>query len=162
MKSCLHYLSSLFQAGQSVYGYRDKWKYYYALSLSLILFSFPAATVAFESSYSDLTECSSFNATWAWSDIDSGPPFSLLILPFGARPTIIPIPDSSYNVTTSAGYFTTDKLKMKSGTEFIVSMLYGDGAPFSGPIHFKALTLPCLHPSSQQKKLAEMYLLSGP
>jgi len=35
---------------------------------------------------------------------------------------------------------------MKSGTEFIISMLYGGGAPFSGPIQLKALTPGFLHP----------------
>jgi len=162
MKSCLQYLSSLFQAGQSVYGYRDKWKYYYALSLGLILFSLPAATIAIESSYSEVSECGSLSATWTWSDTESGPPFFFLILPFGAQPTIVEIPDKNYDVTRRTGFFQFDKLKMKTGTEFIVSILSGDGAPFSGPIQFKALTLPFFHPSSQQAKLVGVYLLSEP
>jgi len=140
MKSCVPHLLSLLQAGQSAYGYRDKWKYHYALSVGLILFSLPAATIAFDSSYSEATECGPFNATWTFSDTISAPPFFLLILPFGAHPTIIELPDSSYNVATKTGCFTIDKLTMKRGTEFIISMLYGDGAPFSGPIQFKALT----------------------
>jgi len=148
MKFCVPYLSSLSQASQSSYGYGHRWKCLYSLSLGLILFALPAATIAFESLYSDPTECGSFRTTWAWSDTKSGPPFLLLILPFGARPTIIQLPDSCYNNTTRTGSYIIDKLKMKRGTEFIISMLYGEGALFSGLIQFKALTLPFFNPST--------------
>jgi len=140
MKSCVPYFLSLFQAAQSLYGYRNKWKYHYALSLGLVLFSLPAATIAFEASYSETTQCSPFSATWTWSDTEPSPPFFLLILPFGAHPTIIELPNSSYNVTTKTGNFRIDKLAMESGTKFIISMLYGTGRSFSRPIQFKALT----------------------
>ena len=134
MGSFVQYLSSIFKAGQSFSGSRHGCTFYLVLFLTLSLFSFPTATVAFAPSYSAATQCGPFSATWNWSGTVDGPPFVLLILPFGAQPTIVEVPHYAFNPTTMTGNYTLDKFPLKTGTQFIVSMLYGDGGLFSRPI----------------------------
>ena len=131
MGSFVQYLSSIVKAGQSFCGPRHGCTLYYMLSLTLFFFSLPTVTVAFTTSHSVATQCSPFTVTWNWSGSADGPPFLLLILPFGAQSTIVEVPHTDFNATTMTGSYTLDKFPLKSGTQFIVSMLYGEGALFT-------------------------------
>ncbi len=93
----------------------------------LALFSSLVATVAFTPSYSQPTQCGSFTVNWAASNGTTGPPFVLLILPLDGSPTILKLPDSSFDATAKSGKFTLDKLQLKSGAQFVVTMDDGYG-----------------------------------
>ena len=93
----------------------------------LALFSSLVTTVAFTPSYSATTQCGSFTVNWTASNVTTGPPFVLLILPLDAAPTILKLPDSCYDATTKTGKYTLDKLALKSRAQFVVSMDDGYG-----------------------------------
>ena len=133
MGSSVQYFSLIFKAGQSFSGPRHWCTFYYVLFFIFFIFSFPTATVAFAPLYSVATQCRPFSATWSWSGTMDGPPSVLLILPFGAQPTIVEVPHNASNRTTMTGNYTLNKFPLKSGTQFIVSMLYGDGELFLPP-----------------------------
>jgi len=100
----------------------------YALSLGLILFSLPAATVAIDISYSTPTQCGPFNVTWE----DSAILFDLLILPFDARAIIVNGGSAArYDNITKTYTYTVDKLPLASGSQFVVAMDYGFSEPLS-------------------------------
>lgn len=96
-------------------------------------FSPLVATVGFSPLYSPAAQCAPFTVTWPGSNVTTGPPFELLILPFDAPPAIFKLPDSSYDATTKTGRYTLDKLPMKSGAQFVVSMDDGYGTPCPSP-----------------------------
>jgi hypothetical protein len=101
-----------------------------------MLLSLLAPTVAFTPSYSAATQCGPFTVTWGGPDVTTGPPYVLLILPFDTHPTILKLPNSTYDTTTKIGNYTLDKLPLKSGSQFVVSLEDGIGALFSRPIYF--------------------------
>ena len=102
--------------------------------LGLVFFStFPTATAAFTPFYSSATQCSPFTVTWGASNVTTGPPFFLLILPLDAPPTIVSLPNSAFDPTTKTGKYALDKLPLKSATQFIVTMDDGYGVFFSPP-----------------------------
>ena len=132
------YLSSILDDGQLVWGSRGVYKCSLGLSLALILFSLPPSTFAFNPSFSAGTQCSPFGVTWTWSNTTDGPPFVLLILPFDDQPTILELPNSTFDAATNTGSYTLDKLPLRSGAQYITSMQYGDGAHFSCSIRFQS------------------------
>ena len=140
MGAFVPYLSSIVDAGQSFFGPGHGYTFHYVPFITLLLFSLPTVTTAFAPSYSAPTQCGPFSTTWNRTGVVDGPPSVLLILPFGAQSTIVEVPQYAYNPTTMTGNYTLDKLPLKSGTQFIVSMLYGDGSLFSRPIRFRMLT----------------------
>ena len=111
---------------------------------SLALFSSLVTTAAFTPSYSPTTQCGSFTVNWTASNGTTGPPFVLLILPLDAPPTILKLPDSSFDATTKTGKYTLDKLPLKSGAQFVVSMDdgYGVFVLVPRPSTFRPLTQP--------------------
>ena len=138
-------LSPMRNAIQLACGSGGRHKYYFKLSISLVLFSLPTATLALTPRYSPATQCGRFSVSWTWGESSrtTKPPFYLLILPFDAQATILELPRYSYDVNTYAGNFTTpDGLRLKSGTQYIVCMGDGDGVLFSRPRHFRGLTRP--------------------
>ena len=100
----------------------------YLLSLSLIIFfSLPAITLARTVLYSTPTQCGPFNVTWDHSsDI-----YSFYILPLNGPPIIVDhlVHDNSQ---TQTHIYILNKLPLKTGTQFVVSL--GDGALFSSPL----------------------------
>ena len=100
----------------------------YLLLLSLIIFfSLPAITVALTVSYSTPSQCGPFNVTWDHpSDF-----YKFYILPLNGQPEIVDdqVHDKS---EVQAHEYLVDQLKLKTGTQFVVSL--GDGALFSSPL----------------------------
>jgi hypothetical protein len=137
-------LSPIRNAIQLACGSGGRCKIFFKLSVSLALCSIPTATLALTPRYPAATQCGPFTVSWTWGE-SSGttkPPFHMLILPFDAYPTIIKLPDLSYDVNTKAGNFTLERLQLKSGTQYIVFMGDGHGVLFSGPRRFRGLTRP--------------------
>lgn len=102
--------------------------------LGLVFFStlpLPAAAAAFTPFYSSTTQCGPFTVTWGASNVTTGPPFVLLILPLDAPPIIVGLPNSAFDPTTKTGKYTLDKLPLKSAAQFIVTMDDGYGVFFS-------------------------------
>ena len=112
------------------------------LFLGFALLSSLVTTAAFTPLYSPATQCGSFTVSWAGSNVTTGPPFILLVLPLDASPTILKLPDSSFDATTKTGKYTLDKLPLKSGAQFIVTMDDGYGMLVSNPETFRPLTRP--------------------
>ena len=137
-------LSPIRNAIQLACGSGGRHKCHFKLSISLVLFSLPIATLALTPRYSAATQCGPFTVSWTWGESNgtTKPPFHVIILPFDAHPTIIKLPGFSYDVNTKAGNFTLDELRLQSGTQYIVSMGDGYGVLFSGPRHFRGLTRP--------------------
>jgi hypothetical protein len=102
-------------------------------SRSLVLLSCLASSSAFTPLYSTPTQCSPFSVTWGGSNVTTGPPFVLLILPFDASPAVLKLPDSSYDATTKTGNYKLDELPLKTGTQFVLSMDDGYGELLSRP-----------------------------
>jgi len=113
-----------------------------SLFFAFALFSPLAATVGFTPFYSPTTQCGPFTVNWGASNVTTGPPFILLILPFDAPAAILKLPDSSFDATTKTGKYTLDKLPLKSGAQFVVTMDDGYGMCVSPPIRLGALTRP--------------------
>ena len=95
-----------------------------------------------------------FTVTWGWSNATTSPHFILFTLLLDAQPVIMQIPNSPYDVTANTGNYTLNKLPLKSGTRFIVSIDDKYGALFSCPILFRALTRPfrLFFPSRTRKR----------
>ena len=107
------------------YGYKNKPSHAFFL---FILWALLAATVASTSSpFSAATQCGPFSITYG----DNPSPLNLLILPFDAEPIISNLTNSLHDPVSRTWNHTLDKLPLKSGTQFIVTLDYGDGAPFS-------------------------------
>jgi len=102
------------------------------------LFSLLPLAVAFTPVYSAITQCGPLTVTWGGSNVTTGPPFVLLVLPFDATPAIVKIPDSSFDPTTKIGKYTLDKLPLKGGAQVLLTMDDGYGALFSHPILSRA------------------------
>jgi len=134
MSSHVSRLSSNLDASQLTPITKIRCKRSYKLSLSLVLFSLPAATPAFTQSYSAATQCGPFNVTLEGLNLPMvlSPP--VYLLPFDDLAIISPLSYSSYNATTDTREYTLDKLPLKSGSQFIVFM-DGNGALFSRPIY---------------------------
>ena len=88
------------------------------------------------------TQCDPFTVNWGASDVNTGPPFILFILPFDVPPAIVKLPDSSFDATMKTGNHTLDKLPLNSGAQFAVTMDDGYGLFVSAPICLRALTRP--------------------
>lgn len=110
----------------------------YALSLSLILISLPAAAVAFNISYSAPTQCGPFNVTWE----DGATITTLRILPFDAQAIVINMGiDAAHDKIAKTYTYTVDNLPLGSGTQFVAAADYAFSTPFSAhSIHFGVLT----------------------
>ena len=116
--------------------------------------------------HSEAVQCRPYFVTWVAADssIVSSPPFTLLILPFDAEPFVLQLPDSSYDTTKKTGYFTLERLWLKKGTQFIISMddsfgaRNGNGALFSPPKRFQDLHKPFWPLFSQKVELLEVHL----
>jgi len=81
------------------------------LSLFLGLALFPSfAATTFTTSYSPPTQCGPFTVNWGGPNQTTAPPFTLLVLPLDGSPTILRLPDSSFNPVTKTGQYTLDKL----------------------------------------------------
>jgi hypothetical protein len=115
------------------------------LSLSLALFPILAAT-GFTPLYSPPTQCGPFTVNWGGSNITTGPPFILLVLPLDAPPTIIRIPDSAFDPTTNTGKYTLDKFPLKSAAQFVLTMDDSNGLFVSYLIPFRTLIQPSRPP----------------
>lgn len=92
---------------------------------SSFFFAFPVATMA---STSSPAQCGPFSATY--ENITSSS--SLLILPFDAQP-IRNLTNPNFDPVTKTWNYTLDKLPLKVGTQFIVTLDNGYGAPLSSP-----------------------------
>ena len=114
--------------------------------LGLALLSPLIATMPVTPMYSSTTQCGSFTVNWTGSNVTTGPPFSLLILPLDAPPTILKLPNSSFDAMTETGKYTLDKLPLKSGVQFIVTMDDGYGVFVSTPETYTPLTQPSRPP----------------
>lgn len=91
----------------------------------LIFFALPATTMA---STSSPTQCGSFSATY--ENVTSSS--SLLILPFDAPP-IRNLTNPNFDPVAKTWKYTLDKLPLKAGTQFVVTLDNGYGAPLSSP-----------------------------
>ena len=127
MKWYAPHLLSIADAGH-VWKFRDGYRSYCTLFLSLILCSLPVATVAFAPVYGTPTQCGEFGFSWR----GPGVPFVVLILPFDAQPVVF-LPNL-YDSKTQTWADKLVKLPLKSGTQFIVVLDYGYGAIHSSPV----------------------------
>lgn len=152
----------LYWSGTSTYNKRDFVDYRLVLRTSprKLIMALPVTfPPLFNIYHSAATQCGPFSVTWvaAGSSVLSGPPFTLLILPFDAEPIALQLPDSSYDTTRRAGSFTLNRLWLEKGTQFIISMDdttdLRSGALFSAPKRFQDL----LALFSQKVELLEMY-----
>ena len=121
------------------------------LALSSLVTTMPVTPV-----YPPATQCGSFTVNWAGSNVTTGLPFSLLILPLDAPPTISKLSNSSFDATTKTRIYTLDKLPLKSGAQFVVAMDDGYGVFVSTPDTFRPPTQPS-RPFSQQVRVLEAY-----
>jgi len=151
--------------GYFVWNIKNRCKWSYTLSFSLVLLS-PAVTMAFSPHYSEAVQCGAFVITWKGPI----PHFNVLILPFDASPlTFMPWESDpvlalfsdtglSHDDTTDTWKYRVDKLPLKRGAQFIVSLDYGYSALlFSRLLQFRSahtifLTL------LQQSKVLQMCL----
>ena len=100
---------------------------YFFISL-IIFFSLPTITIAVSISHS--TQCGPFRVTWD----DSVSSSSLYILPLNDRPVNVENGSIVHDTQTKTYNYTLNKLPLKTGTEFVVGLDYGSGAPFSSPL----------------------------
>ena len=100
----------------------------YLLFISIIVFfSLPPITVAINISNSAPTQCGPFQVTW---DHDTMAP-SFYILPLNDRP-VIGDNSTTFDSQAMTWNYTLNKLPLKIGTQFVVSLRY-PGALFSSP-----------------------------
>ena len=152
-------LSATADASHFVWRYRYQSKGYWTLFLGLIFFTFPGATVSITPSYSAPTQCGPFTITW----VGQWPPFELLIMPFDADPvwSEVPAPGQgiSYSTITNTSSYTLEKLRLKGGTQFLVTLDFGYGTLDHLISHFSQSAYTTFWPRpSKQINLTEMYL----